>query len=148
MTQISILEASQLTGKSVKTIYRHISQGKVSVILNQDNVRMIDLSELSRVYQIKTPVKDNNENLNVVSMSLDEIPYLRKELALSHEIADNLKLLLIEKDKRIELLTYSLPTKDSPQAVQNTQDAYIWVYFLLAIAITAIGVSLFWLTYF
>ena len=145
MTQITILEASRLSGKSVKTIYRHIKEGKVSAILNQDNVKVIDLSELSRVYDLKTPITNNNDNLNRISTPLDEIPYLRKELELSHEIANSLKLLLIEKDKRIELLTYTPNTLETLQPMQK--DSYMWIYFVLTILLTALSVSLAWIIY-
>jgi len=138
MTQLTILEASRVSGKSVKTIYRHIANGKISCILNRDNVKVIDLSELTRVYELKpssnekviTPTMPSHENNDSLS--------LRQQLALSQESAHNLKLLLDEKDKRIELLTYSLQTKTTQVASR------LWIYLIMAVIITALAVNLAW----
>lgn len=45
MSLISISEASELTGKSIPTIYRHVKDGKLTKIDNK-----IDTAELLRVY--------------------------------------------------------------------------------------------------
>lgn len=57
MAQISISEASRLTGKNRSTLHRHIKSGKLSKFLDKDNNPTIDTSELARVYpSFKIPV--------------------------------------------------------------------------------------------
>lgn len=57
MALVSIIEAGRLTGKSVPTIYRHIKTGKLS----QTSEKLIDTSELIRVYGALNPI-DNHRN--------------------------------------------------------------------------------------
>ena len=141
MTQLTILEASKLTGKSVKTIYRHINDGRISYSTNIDNVKVIDLSELSRVYDLNQKPIENNEKFKKEyspSHETVKISELTMQLAMSQENANSLKLILEEKDKRIELLTYSVNT------IQQTKASNTWLYVLIAIVITALAVNLAW----
>jgi len=50
MPIVSITKASKLTGKSVRTIQRHLSNGKLSFVMTQNDTKGIDTSELIRVY--------------------------------------------------------------------------------------------------
>ena len=50
MALVTITKASHLTGLTRQTVYRHIKQGKVSAITQNDGTRKIDTSELIRVY--------------------------------------------------------------------------------------------------
>jgi hypothetical protein len=141
MTLLTILEASKATGKSVKTIYRHMKDGRISYSTNIDNVKVIDLSELSRVYGLSQKPNENDENLNkeyVPSHEIDKISELTMQLALSQENANSLKMILEEKDKRIELLTYSVTS------IQQTKQTKTWIYVLIAVVITALAVNLAW----
>ena len=141
MTLLTILEASKATGKSVKTIYRHMKDGRISYSTNIDNVKVIDLSDLSRVYGLSQKPIENDENLKkeyVPSHEIDKISELTMQLALSQENANSLKMLLDEKDKRIELLTYSTQ-KDENKVKSNTR-----MYVILAIIITTLAVNLAW----
>lgn len=83
MSNVSVLEASRLTGKSSQTIYRHIKKGKVSK--TDDG---IETSELIRVYgplrntsteTPDTPVAPTTSGASV------EIDYLKRENQLLRE---------------------------------------------------------------
>jgi len=50
MPIVSITKASKLSGKSVRTIQRHLSNGKLSFVMTQNDTKGIDTSELTRVY--------------------------------------------------------------------------------------------------
>ena len=50
MALVTITKASHLAGLTRQSIYRHIKQGKVSAITQNDGTRKIDTSELIRVY--------------------------------------------------------------------------------------------------
>lgn len=50
MALVSISEAAKLTGKSRRTLYRHIDTGKLSLTHSGTGERVIDTSELLRVY--------------------------------------------------------------------------------------------------
>ena len=44
MTFVTINDAAQLTGKSVKTIYRHIENGKLACVIDENGRKVIDIS--------------------------------------------------------------------------------------------------------
>ena len=50
MAKISISEAARLTGKSRTTLYRLMSTGKLSTCTGEKNEKMLDTSELLRVF--------------------------------------------------------------------------------------------------
>lgn len=50
MAQVSIAEAARLTGKSRRTIERHLESGKLSFTQNVAGARQIETSELTRAY--------------------------------------------------------------------------------------------------
>ena len=95
MTFVTINDAAPLTGKSVKTIYRHIENGKLSCVIDDNGRKVVDMAELVRVYGLDLSLIEND---NKVSMSdngngvENNIIHLEKEIEL-------LKMLLVEKDK-------------------------------------------------
>ena len=95
MSIITINEAANLVGKSIKTIYRHIESGKLSCVIDDNGRKVIDIAELVRVYGLDLSLIEND---NKVSMSdngngvENNIIHLEKEIEL-------LKMLLVEKDK-------------------------------------------------
>lgn len=138
MTQLTITQASKITNKSVVTLYRHIKEGKLSCNINKDGVKMIDLSELSRVYDLNQLPQSNNELNQMKQLETPNVTELNREIMNLHEIIKTKDLLLHEKDKRIELLTYSTP-KEQTKVILNT-----WIYVVLAIIITVLAVNLAW----
>ncbi|TWT67038.1 hypothetical protein Pla123a_44680 [Posidoniimonas polymericola] len=52
-THFSISAASRLTGKSRNTIAKHLKEGKLSCTDDGSGAKLIDASELARVYDIK-----------------------------------------------------------------------------------------------
>ena len=135
MTQLTIIQASKITKKSVVTLYRHIKEGKLSCNTNKDGVKMIDLSELSRVYDLNQLPVSNNELNQMKQLETPNVTELNKEIMNLHEIIKIKEMLLHEKDKRIELLTYS---------TAKNQNKVIWIYVVLAIIITVLAVNLAW----
>ena len=95
MSIVTINEASNLVGKSIKTIYRHIESGKLSCVIDDNGRKVVDMAELVRVYGLDLSLIEND---NKVSMSdngngvENNIIHLEKEIEL-------LKMLLVEKDK-------------------------------------------------
>ena len=64
--KVRIAEAEKLTGKSIKSIYRHISQGILTCSQNAQGQKVVDIAELERVYgKLNTPSEngaDSHEN--------------------------------------------------------------------------------------
>lgn len=50
MTRVSISEAARLTGKSRTTLHRLIKTGELSTCSGERNAKMVDISELLRVF--------------------------------------------------------------------------------------------------
>lgn len=98
MAILTISEASKATGKATSTLYRHISQGKVSVSKNRDDVTVVDTSELIRVYgdinisasekedeNTREPKKKEREIIDSQSVNGSDSPYLVKALEILEE---------------------------------------------------------------
>lgn len=87
MAKVSVSEAARLYGKDRKTLYRHINKGRLSAGPVEDGVRLIDMSELIRVYgeppassatDATPPTKEAATPLSQALM--DEISVLRQEV--------------------------------------------------------------------
>ena len=95
MSIVTINEASNLVGKSIKTIYRHIDNGKLSCVIDDNGRKMVDISELVRVYGLDLTLAKNDNGVSVSGHGNEvesDIVLLEKEIEL-------LKMLLSEKDK-------------------------------------------------
>jgi hypothetical protein len=53
MSKIGLMKAAELTGKSASTIHRAMKAGRVSFELNEHGERVVDASELFRVFPPK-----------------------------------------------------------------------------------------------
>ena len=61
--KVIIAEAEKLTGKSIKSIYRHISQGILTCSQNAQGQKVVDIAELERVYgTLSTPAENSAES--------------------------------------------------------------------------------------
>jgi len=105
MAKVSVSEAAKLTGKSAKTIYRHIDIGKLSSSQNENGSKSIDISELQRVYG---NLKLRNENPIDSQMSgIENQNDIRLRQLLQQE-NEMLKKLLNEKENHIDSLKQAL----------------------------------------
>lgn len=97
MTKLTITEAALLVKKSRKTLYRHIEQGKVSASQNDTGEKVIDTSELIRVYG------ELSQHDNVINkkMSQPETDEKDQKIAILEDKIKQLNLLLEEKNERI-----------------------------------------------
>jgi len=105
MAKVSVLEAAKLTGKSVKTIYRHIDTGKLSSSQNDNGSKSIDTSELQRVYG---NIHINNENVidsKKSGIENQNDTLMRQLLQQENEM---LKKLLDEKENHISSLKQAM----------------------------------------
>jgi len=138
MTQLTILQASKIANKSVVTLYRHIKDGKLSCSINKDGTKMIDLSELSRVYDLTQLPESNNEKITMKQLDTTEIDNMKVQIVQLQEIIKSKDLLLDEKEKRIELITHTI------QKEENKVKSNIKMYVVIAIVITTLAVNLAW----
>ncbi|MDI2113925.1 hypothetical protein [Commensalibacter nepenthis] len=101
MSIVSITQASKLTGKSVRTIQRHLSNGKLSFVMTQNDNKGIDTSELIRVYgHIMSGIDITSMSRHVINdKTPNDVTNTPKEKPLEHQI-DLLKLEL-EAEKRL-----------------------------------------------
>jgi hypothetical protein len=53
MSKIGLMKAAELTGKSASTIHRAMKAGRISFELNEHGERVVDASELFRVFSPK-----------------------------------------------------------------------------------------------
>ncbi|ELV07221.1 Hypothetical protein F387_01995 [Wohlfahrtiimonas chitiniclastica SH04] len=67
MAIVSITEAAELTGKSRRTIQRHLSQGKLSRTKDATGATGVDISELIRVYGDINVAHNHSDNLASLS---------------------------------------------------------------------------------
>jgi len=113
MAWVSVRQAMELTGKGRSSLYRDMSRGRVSYRSEVDGGRLLDTSELIRVYgalrQVTSPERDGerqpDETRNeAMELLVSEIKLLREEVAgLRMEIQANRLL----EHKAAELLAES-----------------------------------------
>lgn len=113
MAQISISEASRLTGKSRTTLHKLIKAGELSTCRGERNVKLLDTSEILRVFgalsfeqteQVSLPnfeqsfTGNSGEHEHVVQQLKQEIEHLRELLSAQSSHIDSLKqaMLLLE----------------------------------------------------
>ena len=121
MAKISISEAARLTGKSRTTLHRLIKTGELSTCHGARNARMVDVSELIRVFgplehrpseQGAAQVSEHSDT-GISAQSEQVIAQLRQEV-------EHLEILVSAKDSHIDslrpamLLIEHRHTGDSP----------------------------------
>jgi len=121
MAKISISEAARLTGKSRTTLHRLIKTGELSTCHGARNARLVDVSELIRVFgplahrsseQVTAQVPEHPDTV-ISPQSEQVIAQLRQEV-------EHLKTLVSAKDSHIDSLRQAMlliehrHTGDSP----------------------------------
>lgn len=121
MAKISISEAARLTGKSRTTLHKLIKTGELSTCHGARNARMVDISELIRVFgpldyrpseQVSAQVAAQSDT-GVSAQNEQVIAQLRQEV-------EHLKTLVSAKDSHIDSLRQAMlliehkHTGDSP----------------------------------
>lgn len=109
MAKVSISEAARLTGKSRTTLHRLIKTGELSTCHGARNARMVDVSELIRVFgsleyrpseQTAAQV-DGHSDTGVYAQNEQVIAQLRQEV-------EHLKTLVSAKDSHIDSLKQAM----------------------------------------
>ncbi len=119
MAKVSISEAARLTGKSRTTLHRLIKTGELSTCAGVRNAKMVDVSELIRVFgDISTPVREQPaeetseqrvtalpaSHEHVVNSLKQEVEHLRTLVSAQESHIDSLKqsLQLLEHKKDMQ----------------------------------------------
>ncbi|EMA8640012.1 MULTISPECIES: helix-turn-helix domain-containing protein [Enterobacteriaceae] len=109
MAKVSISEAARLTGKSRTTLHRLIKTGELSTCHGARNARMVDISELIRVFgplehrpseQFAAQVSEHSDT-GVSAQTEQVIAQLRQEV-------EHLKTLVSAKDSHIDSLKQAM----------------------------------------
>lgn len=109
MAKISISEAARLTGKSRTTLHRLIKTGELSTCHGARNARMVDVSELIRVFgpleyraseQAIVQVAGHSDT-GISAQNEQTIAQLRQEV-------EHLKTLVSAKDSHIDSLRQAM----------------------------------------
>jgi len=108
MAVVTVIKATQLTGKSAPTIYRHLKQGKLS---KTDSG--IDTTELIRVYgELRNLEKPNQEVKSVETTDIDfikdELMFIKGELSKSQDTNKRL----------LDIIEHRLPAPTQPSTIQ------------------------------
>ena len=121
MAKVSISEAARLTGKSRTTLHRLIKTGELSTCHGARNAKMVDVSELIRVFgplehrpsvQVAKQIIEHSDT-GIPAQSEQVIAQLRQEV-------EHLKTLVSAKDSHIDSLKQAMlliehkHTGDSP----------------------------------
>lgn len=109
MALVSISEAARLTGKSRTTLHRLIKTGELSTCHGERNARMLDTSELLRVFgtlhnMVSEQVGGQVTEQRVTSAQAEHEQMIR---ALKQEI-EHLKMLVSAKDSHIDSLKQAM----------------------------------------
>ena len=116
MSKVSISEASRLTNKTRKTIYKYIQDGLLTVSMDTQGKKVIDISELIRVFgEIKMPeyteVNNTEVSSNIHQVTLESIQLIAEkdvEIARLQSLLAGKDELLNSKNDQIRTLEKSL----------------------------------------
>ena len=116
MSKVSISEASRLTNKTRKTIYKYIQDGLLTVSMDTQGKKVIDISELIRVFgEIKMPeyteVNNTEVSSNIHQVTLESIQLIAEkdvEIARLQSLLAGKDELLNSKNDQIKTLEKSL----------------------------------------
>ena len=116
MSKVSISEASRLSNKTRKTIYKYIQDGLLTVSMDTQGKKVIDISELIRVFgEIEMPeytVVNNPEiSNNIHQVTLKSIQLIAEkdvEIAKLQSLLSGKDELLNAKNEQIKTLEKSL----------------------------------------
>ncbi|WP_187488997.1 helix-turn-helix domain-containing protein [Duffyella gerundensis] len=109
MAKVSISEAARLTGKSRTTLHRLIKTGELSTCSGVRNAKMIDISELIRVFgEVSTPVAEQ-ANGQVTEQRVTPSDALNEQVfrTLKQEV-EHLRMLVSAQESHIDSLKQSL----------------------------------------
>ena len=137
MSKVSISQASRLTNKTRKTIYKYIQDGLLTVSMDTQGKKVIDISELIRVFGeiempeytvVNNPEISNNihqvtlESIQLIAEKDVEIARLQSLLAGKDELLNskNDQIKTLEKSLHLlEDLTNKIPVPATQEPVQK-----------------------------
>ncbi|MGR4233131.1 helix-turn-helix domain-containing protein, partial [Klebsiella pneumoniae] len=109
MARVSISEAARLTGKSRTTLHRLIKAGDLSTCSGERNAKMVDTSELLRVFGPFEQLKGEHHS-GQVSEQRDTASADQCEQVIRHlkQEIEHLNTLLLSKDSHIDSLKQAM----------------------------------------
>ncbi len=109
LAKVSVSEAARLTGKSRTTLHRLIKTGELSVSTGERNSRMIDISELVRVFpDLKLSTAEQHiEQVREQSVTGDITGHVHENDRLKQEI-EHLKTLVSSQQSHIDSLKQAM----------------------------------------
>lgn len=137
MAKVGVQRATELTGKSKSTIQRAMKSGKVSYTI-ENNRKLMDVSELERVYGIKQDLNAGSDTLEASSYEVElqkakqtleidrlemRIKMLQDQLDVAHQQIDDLKVQRDSWQKQAQqvLLTSEYSQKQSDERIAELQ---------------------------
>lgn len=153
MSLLNLTAASRVAGVGRSTIVRALKSGRLSATTNEQGERVIDTSELVRVFG---PLKGNDYPHEQVvrqpfqavdSHDSDMVSLLREQLAAALDREKQaieqgreretrlLTLLEVEQATRRELETKLLPAPVSPPKPATTSHHRVWLLLILLVAV-------------
>jgi len=122
MAKVSISEAARLTGKSRTTLHRLIKTGELSTCAGVRNSRMIDISELIRVFgDISTPVTEQySEQASEQRVTVTDTANEQMVNSLKQEV-EHLRTLVSAQESHIDSLKQSLQLLEHKKDMQQSQ---------------------------
>ncbi|MDS1121104.1 helix-turn-helix domain-containing protein [Klebsiella pneumoniae] len=128
MARVSISEAARLTGKSRTTLHRLIKAGDLSTCSGERNAKMVDTSELLRVFGPFEQPKGEHPS-GQVSEQRDTASADQSEQVIRHlkQEIEHLNTLLLSKDSHIDSLKQAMGTPPQSTADQRHELPPEWL---------------------
>lgn len=120
MAKVSISEAARLTGKSRTTLHRLIKAGELSTCSGARNAKMLDISELLRVFgDISKPVQEQPfEHVAEQRVTVPPAPSEQMVSSLKQEV-EHLRTLVSAQESHIDSLKQSLQLLEHKKDMQQ-----------------------------
>ena len=126
---LTYTECSKLTGKSLSTIYRAVQKGKLSATVRPDGTNGVEVSELERVWPLKSPPIDKdaksakNENAKLTShanadFASHEVALLKEKVSFLERELDEARgerVRLFDMLEKIQVRLLPAPSTKDPK---------------------------------
>jgi hypothetical protein len=118
MALVTVRKASELTGKSIPTLYRHIKQGRLS----RRSDELIDTAELIRAYG-ELRLNDYQGKAQIVSSDSHDIAWYRHQIELLQAQLLSQREEFLQREKNFMLLLEHMPEGKSSKKVKGGKKA-------------------------
>jgi len=134
-TQFSIAAVHRMTGKARSTIAKHMREGKLAYVVDDDGKRYIEGSEIARVYKTNIDLENADPRKNKTERTGNNASNHKLDQILEQELENERQDRLAEREQLKETIEHLRKDLERAQSIEacvmllfenHSQDTYQW----------------------